>query len=98
MHLAILAPSSESLAFVVKQNAEEAPQHNQTHVRHNWRNIPRFDDPRSNEFREAISPNILVDGDGHKDAATNRFVRIDTYFHQLSFYPSDGIVSLLTYA
>lgn len=78
MHLAIFTPPSESLAFVVKQYAEETPQYNQTHVRHDRRNIPGFDDPRSDELREAISPNILVDGDGHKDATANGLVRVDT--------------------
>lgn len=91
MHLAILSPPPECLTLVVEQYAEETPQCNQAHVRHDWRNVSRFDDPWSDEFREAISPNILVDGDGHKNAAADWLVRIDTCSRQFATLQAIGL-------
>lgn len=49
VHLAIAAPSSEGLALVVEQNPEQAPQRDQTHVRHDDRHKSGLERPRRDE-------------------------------------------------
>ena len=63
MHFAILRPDPERLSRIPKQDAKKTPQRNQAHVGHDRRYIAARHDPRSNELREPVSPNILVDSD-----------------------------------
>ena len=79
VHLALLSPPPKSLAHEVKQDTEETPQCNETHVRHNGRNIARADNPGCDEFGEAITPEVLIDSDGHEDRTSHRFVRVNAF-------------------
>jgi hypothetical protein len=77
MHPIIPAPPAESLPIEVKQYPEKTPQRNQTHIRHNRRHKTRLVDPRRDELREAVAPDVFVDGDGDHERAGHGFVRVD---------------------
>lgn len=76
MQFALLRPSPERLAFKPEENPKQAPQQSKPHVRHNRRNVSRFDDPWCHELAETITPKVFIDGDGHKYGTSNRLVRI----------------------
>lgn len=77
MDRAILRPPSELLPTVVEEYTEQAPERDQAHVRHDWRNEAVFYDPRRDEFGKAIAPYVLVHGDGNHEGASNWFVGVD---------------------
>ena len=82
-------PFAESLSFEPEQNAEKTPQCGQSHVRHDRWDIAGFHDPWRNELAKAVSPDILVDGNGHEDAPCNRLVGIDSVSGGDSWESSD---------
>ncbi len=77
MHTTILRPPAHPLAKEVKYHTKRAPQEDQAHIQHDRRDIPISNDPRRDEFAEAISPNVLVDRNRHEDAACNWLVAVD---------------------
>lgn len=76
MHGRVAGPSSERLSLVVEQDAEETPQQHQRAVCHDWWDKSSFFDPRGNELGEAVAPDVLVDGDGNEEGASDGFVRV----------------------
>lgn len=76
MHFATPGPPPEHLAFVPKEYPKHTSHDRQSHIRHDWVDIPIFDDPRGDKLAEPVAPNILVDCDGHKDGAGDRLVRV----------------------
>lgn len=77
MHIAILRPSSESLALVVEQNAKQTPQKRERPVRHNRRDIPILDDPLSDELAESITPDVFVDRNCNEQTSRDWLVAVD---------------------
>jgi hypothetical protein len=77
MNFRVLCPLPESLSEIPENNPSKTPQKSQAHVRHDGRNIAILDNPWRNEFRETVSPDILVDSNSDKDGSCDRFVRID---------------------
>lgn len=77
MHGTVPSPLSERLAVEVEDNAERTPQEDQTHVEHDWWQVPIGNDPRRDELAETISPHVLVDSDRHEDRSRNGLVRVD---------------------
>ena len=77
MHLRVPRPLPERLPIKPKDDPSGAEEEDQTHVRHDWRDVTTFDDPRRDEFREAISPHVLVDGYSDEDGACYGLVGID---------------------
>lgn len=77
MNLGILGPPTEGLAEIPEHDTEETPQGDERHVGHDRRDEAGLDGPRCDELGEAVTPNILVDGDGDEDAAGNGFVGVD---------------------
>lgn len=73
----IASPLAEGLALVIEQDAESAPEEDEGHVEHDGRHIAGGDDPGGDEFTEAVAPQILVDGDGDKNATGHRLVAVD---------------------
>lgn len=76
MYLRIAGPFPERLSIEPEQDPSRAPESGQTHVHHDGWDVSRSLNPRSNELRESIAPEILVDGDGDEQRASNRFVGI----------------------
>ena len=68
------SPLPESLPIKPEYDASTAEESDQTHVGHDGRDISRFNDPRRNELRKSISPDILIHRDGNKDRSSDRFV------------------------
>ena len=77
MYFWVLCPLPECLPIIPKDDSSQTEEENQRHVGHNRRNVPALDNPRSDEFRESISPDVLVDSDGHKYGTCNGFIRVD---------------------
>jgi len=77
MHTTVPRPRPKSLTIEVKDNATCTPQENQRHVQHNRRHIASTDDPWRDELAETVAPHVLVDCDGHEDAARNGLVAVD---------------------
>ncbi len=77
MHLRVPCPLSERLPIEPENDPRQAEEEDQTHVRHDRRDVSALDDPRGDELREAVSPDVLVDRDGNEDRSRNRFVGID---------------------
>jgi hypothetical protein len=50
MHLRVPCPLSERLSEEPENNTSKTPQQNQTHVRHNRRDVTALDDPGRNEL------------------------------------------------
>lgn len=67
MNLRIPGPLPKRLSKVPKHNPTQTPQGNKTHIRHDGRDISILDDPRRDEFAEAVAPDILIDRDGDED-------------------------------
>ena len=77
MNPAILGQPSEHLPLVPKQDAKSAPQKRQRHIGHDGRNITTLNNPGSDKFREAVSPQVLVDGDRDEYRAGDRLIGVD---------------------
>ena len=77
MHRAIPRPPPKRLPAEIKQDAEETPQQDQGHIRHDRRHKARLNHPRSNELRESVPPHVLVDGDGDHQGAGDGLVGVD---------------------
>ena len=77
MYLRISGPLSESLSIEPENNTSQAEEENQAHVGHNRRNITTLDNPRGDELRESVAPNILVDRNGDENGSCDWLVRID---------------------
>lgn len=77
MNLRVPRPLPERLSKVPKYNTKQTPQRDETHIRHNRRNISTLNNPRRNEFTESIPPHILVDGDSHENGSRDWFIRVD---------------------
>ena len=71
------SPLSEGLSVIPENNTRQAPENNQAHIRHDRGDIAALDDPWSDELRETVAPDVLVDCDGDKDRACDRLVGID---------------------
>lgn len=76
MHGRVAGPSSERLALVVEQDAEETPQQHQRPVCHDRWDKSSFFNPRGDEFGETIAPDVLVDRDSNEQRASDWFVRV----------------------
>lgn len=74
---AVPRPSPECLALVIEQDAEKAPEQNQGRIRHDWWNVSISDDPIGDELAESVSPNVLVDRNGDKQAAGDGLVAVN---------------------
>lgn len=70
-------PPSELLSIEVEWNRAKTPQRRQAHVQHDRLDEPLLHDPWRDELAEAISPEVLVDGDGDKDRAGHGLVAVD---------------------
>lgn len=77
MYLWIPSPLSERLSIKPENDPRQTEEKNQTHVRHNRRDVSTLDNPRGDEFRESVAPNVLVDRDGNEDWSCDGLVRID---------------------
>lgn len=77
MYFRISRPLPKRLPLIPEDNPTRAPQNNQSHIRHNWRNISTLLNPRRDEFRESISPKIFIYGDSNEDGPCDGFVGID---------------------
>ena len=77
MHRTVFRPSPERLSKVIEDNASQTPERDQAHVGHDGRNIASLINPRRDEFRETVSPDVLVDRHGDHERAGNRLVRVD---------------------
>lgn len=77
MHFTVPCPDPELLSPEPKNNATDAPQRDQTHVRHDWGYISILDDPSIDEFRESVTVKVLVDCNAYKYRAGNRLVGIN---------------------
>lgn len=78
MDLRVASPSAEGLSVLPEDDSAQAPQEYERAVRHDGRNVSRFDDPRRNEFGEAVTPDVLVDGNGNKEGASNWLVGVNS--------------------
>lgn len=67
MHLRVPRPLPERLPIEPENDPRQAEEEDQTHVRHDGRDVSALDDPRGDELREAVSPDVLVDRDGNED-------------------------------
>jgi hypothetical protein len=67
MHLRVPCPLSERLSIKPENDSRQAEEKDQTHVRHDRRDVSALDDPRSDELREAVSPDVLVNRNGNED-------------------------------
>ena len=74
VHRAVLRPSSEGLPKIVERDAEQAPESDKTHVRHDRRDVSRLQYPWRDEFSEAVTPNVLIDSNGDHERAGDGFV------------------------
>ena len=70
-------PLPERLAVIPENNGCQTPQDDQTHVRHDRRDISALDDPWSYELREAVAPDVFVDCNRDEDGAGDRLVGVD---------------------
>lgn len=77
MHLRVPRPLPERLSIEPENDARQAEESDQTHVRHDWRDVSALDDPRGDELREAVSPDVLVDRDGNEDGSRDGFIGVD---------------------
>lgn len=77
MHTRVLGPAAHSLAIVIEDDSAGAPEEDQAHVQHDRGDISGRDDPGGDEFAEAVTPEVLVDRDGHKNATRDGLVRVD---------------------
>ena len=77
MNATLRRPLPKHLALPPEQHAKRTPQKDETHVRHDGRQIPARHDPRRDELAEAVAPHVLVDGDGDEDAARDGLVAVD---------------------
>jgi hypothetical protein len=73
----VLRPLPERFSKIPENDPSKTPQKSQAHVRHNGLDIAALDSPWRNEFRETVSPDILVNSNSDKDRPCDRFVRID---------------------
>lgn len=73
----VLCPIPERLSKIPENDSSKTPQERQAHVRYDGWDIATLDNPRCNELRKAVSPDILVDSDSDKDRSCDRFVGID---------------------
>lgn len=78
MNFRFPCPLSECLSLIPKNNARQAPENHQRHIRHDWRDVSALLDPRGDEFREPVAPDILVHRYGDEDRTCDRFVGIDS--------------------
>lgn len=79
VHIAVLAPSSERLAFVVEENTEETPQQDKRGVCHDRRNEPISDRPIGDELAEPISPHVLVYRDSDEKTTSHLYLSARSY-------------------
>lgn len=77
MHPRLGRPPSELLSIKVAWDGKETPQRCQTHVQHDRFHKPALFDPRGDELAEAVSPDILIDGDGHENRTRDGLVAVD---------------------
>jgi hypothetical protein len=63
----IARPLPECLPIVPEDNPTRTPQSNQCHICHDRRDISTTESPGGNKFGEAITPDILVNSNSHKD-------------------------------
>lgn len=66
MHLIVPCPDPELLSPYPKNNPTKAPQRDQAHVRHDRLHVSILDNPRVDEFRESVAPNVLIDRNAHE--------------------------------
>jgi hypothetical protein len=74
MNLRVSGPLPESLAIEPEYNAEQAPKESQGHIGHDRRDVSVCNDPWGDELAKAITPYVLVDGDGDEDASGHRLI------------------------
>ena len=77
VNLRILRPLPKRLAIIPEDDPAQTPQGNQTHVCHDRRDVSILGGPRSNELRESVTPDILVDRDGNEDGSRDGLVGIN---------------------
>lgn len=70
-------PAAKGFSLPPEQNPEQTPQGDQRHVGQNGRDVSVGQNPRRDELSKAVTPEVLVDGDGNKDGSGHRFVRIN---------------------
>lgn len=73
----IPSPSPKGLAFEPEQNPEQTPKDGQSHVSHDGFHEATLFNPRRDEFREAVAPQVLVDSNGNEDTPRDRLVRVN---------------------
>lgn len=77
MHTRILGQTPKFLSPEIQRHTHQTPKHRQSHVRHDRLDKARLLNPRDDEDGEAVAPQILVDGNGHKERAGNGLVAVD---------------------
>lgn len=78
MHIRLCTPLPTLLSPEIKHNCKRTPQDMQTHIQHDWRNVPAHINPIGDELTETITPQILVDCDVHEERTGDGFVTIDS--------------------
>ena len=76
VNTAILRPPTHSLPKEVKHDAKATPEEDQAHVQHDGRHVAIGNDPWRDELAKPVAPHILIDRDGHEDAACDRLVGV----------------------
>lgn len=77
MYRGLSSPPSEFLPVKVEWDRKETPHRAQAHIHHNGLDKSTFLDPFGDEIAEAISPQILIHSDRHKNRACNRLIAVD---------------------
>lgn len=78
VHIRLCSPLPTLLSPEIKHNPKRTPQDMQTHIHHDWRKIPAYVNPVSDELTETIPPQILVDRDIHEERTGDGFVTVDS--------------------
>lgn len=76
MHRGIGSPPSEPLSVHVEGNRTETPERRQAHVQHDWFDVPTLLNPWGDKLAEAVSPQVLIDGDRNEDRACDGLVAV----------------------
>lgn len=77
MHVRVSCPLSKRLAIVIEWDGKKTPQDHQAHIEHNGGLISVSFRPRCDKLAEAITPDILVHGDGDEDRSSDGLVAVN---------------------
>ena len=78
MNGALLRQPSEPFPLIPEKDPKQAPRRGERHICHERWNVASFDNPWSDEFTEAIAPQVFIDGNADEDRSCDGFVRINS--------------------